>query len=114
MDALEAKLPAEKVIRVRLPGFKDIGKLYTQSPDRFRERIEKLRAEALARPPAWRELFKARNQMEEGDIRFLIRDFLPEGVCMIGALSGSGKTWFCLSMAKAQTEGYLMVRQITL
>ena len=60
---------------------------------------------AKIRPQAWRDQFKTHDQMEQGDLRFLINDFLPEGICFLGALSGSGKTWFALSMAKALTTG---------
>ncbi len=38
-------------------------------------------------------------------MKFLISEFMPEGVTLLGALSGSGKTWFCLSMAKAIATG---------
>ncbi len=51
-------------------------------------------------------MYKGESQMATGDAKFLITDFLPdEGVSFFGALSGSGKTWFCLSMAKALTTG---------
>jgi hypothetical protein len=43
--------------------------------------------------------------MEQGDVRFLIEQILPEGVTFIGALAGVGKTWFALSIAKALTSG---------
>jgi replicative DNA helicase len=69
------------------------------------ETFRDLASTANIRPLAWLDHFKIYEQMEQGDMRFLIKDFLPEGVCFIGALSGSGKTWFALSMAKALTTG---------
>ncbi len=57
-------------------------------------------------PPAdWRQKFHTVDELPDGDIRFLIGNVLPEGVSFIGALSGVGKTWFCLSMARALTTG---------
>ena len=53
----------------------------------------------------WRKKFHTVDELPDGDIRFLIENVLPEGVSFIGALSGAGKTWFCLSMARALTTG---------
>jgi len=53
----------------------------------------------------WRTQFHTVDELPDGDIRFLIDNVLPEGVSFIGALSGVGKTWFCLSMARALTTG---------
>jgi hypothetical protein len=55
--------------------------------------------------PEWRKLFKSPSEMEQGPIKFLVKDFLPEGICFIGGLSGCGKTWFALSLAKALCAG---------
>ncbi len=111
-DAFEKILPAHQVYRLEWTyggktstDPKDVGELYAQSVDGFYEKIASLTAEAQNRPPAWRRVFKSYSEMESGDIRFLIKDFLPEGVTFIGALSGSGKTWFALAMAKALTTG---------
>lgn len=60
---------------------------------------------AFAAPVDWRTRFHRVDELPDGDIRFLIDDVLPEGVAFIGALSGAGKTWFCLSMARALTTG---------
>lgn len=56
-------------------------------------------------PLLWRETFHTVDELPDGDIEFLIEDVLPTGVCFVGALSGTGKTWFCLSMARALTTG---------
>ncbi len=56
-------------------------------------------------PVDWRKKFHTVDELPDGDIRFLIEDILPEGVAFIGALSGAGKTWLCLSMARALTTG---------
>ena len=54
---------------------------------------------------AWRDLFKRRGEMDQSPMKFPIKNFLPEGITFIGALPGSGKTWLCLSMAKALCTG---------
>jgi hypothetical protein len=60
--------------------------------------------ETRAEQPAhWRENFKAVGELEKGNVRMLIRGFLPEGTTFIGGLPGEGKTLFALSIAKALT-----------
>lgn len=56
-------------------------------------------------PVDWRQKFHTVDELPDGEIRFLIDRVLPEGVGFVGALSGAGKTWFCLSMARALTTG---------
>lgn len=56
-------------------------------------------------PVDWRQKFHTVDELPDGDIHFLIENVLPEGVAFVGALSGAGKTWFCLSMARALTTG---------
>jgi 5S rRNA maturation endonuclease (ribonuclease M5) len=111
-SAFEKKLPQYKTFRVTWTWAgkgsddpKDVGELYTQEPASFLERILKLKDKAQNRLPAWRALFKSPSEMDSGDLQFLIDGFLPEGVTFLGALSGSGKTWFSLSMAKALVSG---------
>jgi hypothetical protein len=53
----------------------------------------------------WRDKFHTVEELPDGDIEFLIEQTLPKGVAFIGALSGAGKTWFCLSLARALTTG---------
>ena len=53
----------------------------------------------------WRAKFHTVDELPDGDIEFLIEDTLPKGVAFVGALSGAGKTWFCLSLARALTTG---------
>jgi hypothetical protein len=114
--AFEAALPSYKTFRVKWPyekatedlpksGHKDIGELYAVAPDSFSGLLTTLRDEAVNRPPAWRQAFRSLDELEQGDMQFLIDRILPEGVTFIGALSGAGKTWFALSMAKALTTG---------
>jgi len=69
-------------------------------------------AEALKRsakqPPLmrpWRELFHTPSELDPGDVIEYVRGILPEGITFIGALPGVGKTWFCLSLAKALVTG---------
>lgn len=117
--AFAAEFPAYKLFRVTWPFHgkdagdpKDVGELYAKFrganeviSDAFTGFFQQLRQQALDRPPEWRRLFKSRSEMEGGPIRFLIEKFLPEGVCIIAALSASGKTWLALSIAKALTTG---------
>jgi hypothetical protein len=58
-----------------------------------------------AAPLDWRSRFHTVSELADGDISWLIENALPEGVAFVGALSGAGKTWFCLSMARALTTG---------
>jgi len=53
----------------------------------------------------WRKQFVTVGQLQTGGVRMLVEGFLPEGISMLGALSGVGKTWFGLSLAKALTTG---------
>jgi AAA domain/Bifunctional DNA primase/polymerase, N-terminal/Primase C terminal 1 (PriCT-1) len=59
---------------------------------------------APPQPVDWRENFKTVGELEKGDVRMLIRGFLPEGTTFIGGLPGEGKTLFALSIAKALTS----------
>lgn len=58
-----------------------------------------------ARWATWQEAFHTVAELPEGDIVFLIDRIMPEGVNFTGALSGVGKTWFSLSMARALATG---------
>jgi hypothetical protein len=60
---------------------------------------------APAAPLDWRSKFHTVSELADGDIEWLIENALPKGVIFVGALSGAGKTWFCLSMARALTTG---------
>jgi hypothetical protein len=62
-------------------------------------------AEQEASVSNWRDHFKSVGQLQDGDVRMILADFLPEGINFIGALSGHGKTLFALSMAKSFTTG---------
>jgi hypothetical protein len=59
----------------------------------------------------WRSKFKSVGELEEGEPRMLIRNFLPEGTIFIGGLAGEGKTLLGLSIAKALTTGKNFLNQ---
>jgi len=59
----------------------------------------------------WRSMFKSVGELEDGEPRMLIRNFLPEGTIFIGALAGEGKTLLGLSIAKALTTGKNFLNQ---
>ena len=77
----------------------DLVKKDTRPPSGPQDKAEN--ADALN----WRSSFKSYSEMEPGEPQFLIKNFLPYGVTFVGGLPGSGKTWLCLSMAKALTTG---------
>lgn len=59
-----------------------------------------------ANPPKWRAFFKSLDQMQQGEPRFLISNFLPEGgATFLAGLSGAGKTWLALSIVKSLVTG---------
>jgi len=82
---------------------KDIGDVYKKDPAKFETRLEELRKHALR--PAYLQVLKRLSELDGGDPVMVIEQTLIEGTTMIGALSGAGKTWFALSMAKAITNG---------
>lgn len=55
-------------------------------------------------PTDWNTCFKAVKELEAGDVRMMINNFLPEGTTFVGALPGEGKTFLGLSIAKALTR----------
>src|SRR5437016_1120044 len=101
----EEALAAVKPLRIIPPGVKDLGELYASSPAEFPARLESLKLEAINRPPLWRTKFHTPEELPEGEIEMLIEGVLPKGVNFVGALSGVGKTWWCLSQARALTTG---------
>jgi hypothetical protein len=56
-------------------------------------------------PTKWTQKLHTVEELPCGEPKFLIEGILPEGVTFTGALSGEGKTWFCISMALALTTG---------
>jgi hypothetical protein len=57
------------------------------------------------KPVVWRERFHTISELQQGQPKMYIDRILPEGISCIGSLSGVGKTWFALSMAKALNTG---------
>jgi hypothetical protein len=53
----------------------------------------------------WRQHLRSVTELEKGEIKMLVKGFLPEGTTFIGGLPGEGKTWLALSIAKALTSG---------
>ena len=94
---LAEELGLETAIGIK-PPTKDLGDLYAQNPGAFAEKLSALRGEAV---PLWQFGFRSVAQLEQGEIRMIIKGISPEGNNMLGAASGVGKTWFQLSQAKA-------------
>lgn len=55
--------------------------------------------------PTWRGKFKVPTSMDKNEVKFLIDSFLPVGTGFVAGLSGHGKTWFALSIAKSLFHG---------
>jgi hypothetical protein len=53
----------------------------------------------------WKNQFHSVDQLKEGGVIFLIDKILPPGITFIGGKSGTGKTWFALSMSRALIHG---------
>lgn len=53
----------------------------------------------------WKKKFHTVGQLEKGDVRVYIDQILPEGICVIGSLSGVAKSWIGISMSKALVSG---------
>ena len=107
--AWSKQLPEYKTFRVRWQfrgkdsgDAKDVGDLYKQDPAGFYDKLLGLAETAVKNPP-WRSAFLTGSQLADGEIKMLIKGILPEGVTFLGSLSGVGKTWLALSMAKALT-----------
>lgn len=55
--------------------------------------------------PDWRKFFHTISELDQGEVKQLVKGFIPEGVTFLGSLSGVGKTWLALSLARALTTG---------
>lgn len=61
---------------------------------------------AVMSTPSWRNEFRRLSELDKGPVPMLIEHVLPaEGITLIGSLSGVGKTWIALLMAKALRTG---------
>lgn len=105
-DAFVRALRKYNVHRVTWPyvkgesGAKDLGELYEQNPADFRERLLSL-CEAAKLSAPYLKAFRSPDQLSSEPIDFLVEGLIPEGVTMLGARAGTGKTWFALSLAKS-------------
>jgi hypothetical protein len=101
MNQIAAQLPRERVFRLALPGFKDIGELWQSDPDAFETNFHRMVH------AQWRGMFHSLADFENAPpISFAIKDFLQnDGATLIGGLSAHGKTLIMLSMAKALLVG---------
>ena len=61
----------------------------------------------------WKQLFKQPCNMDTRGTKFLIQNLLDEGITILGGLSGHGKTWFALSLAKALHSGQKFLNHFT-
>ena len=63
----------------------------------------------------WRKFFHTISELDQGEMKQLVKGFLPEGVTFLGSLSGVGKTWLALSLARALAlqKPFLGVYEVT-
>lgn len=60
---------------------------------------------AIVQVPSWDEGYVGVDDLQTGEVRMLIKNFLAEGCTIIGALPGEAKTQMGLSITKALTTG---------
>jgi RepB DNA-primase from phage plasmid/AAA domain len=88
------------------------GDLFKQgkSAEEINAIIQKMVSDAAVKKESeWRNSFRSVGELDSGEIRMLINNFMPEGTNFIGGLPGGGKTWLALSMVKALTTGRLFL-----
>jgi len=112
VDDITRDFPSGKAVAVKLP-VKDasdlhlanlIGKELGSDITFGDELVEAIRS-AVPKTDDWRQYFHTVSELDEGELKLLVKGFLPEGVTFLGSLSGVGKTWLGLSLAKALTTG---------
>jgi DNA primase len=110
MDALQDKLPAEKVIRVRLPGFKDITDIWKSNPEQFKTTLRQYLR--LARTS--REHFELDDLLTELEVRERQKDVTPylvdrliplQSITMFFGEEKSGKSLLVTYLAKCIVNG---------
>jgi hypothetical protein len=115
---IDGAVPDAGLLRVHCNRIRELAKrrllaslgeqLSSQAPNaNSRQLIESTRKllDSLQEKTPTEAAFKALSQLEQGEIRMLIDNVLPEGIVFLGGLSASAKTWFCLSLGKALTTG---------
>jgi hypothetical protein len=75
-------------------------------------RIQQLKQ--VAHTATWQQAFHTVEELTDREVVHLIDRVLPEGVAFLGGLSGTGKTWFGLSMSHAliRAENFLGVFRV--
>lgn len=115
--AFDEVLPRHKVFRIRWEfrgkdsgDPKDIGELYSQSPDRFRERIQQLKAETSI-PLLWRKAASFAS-LPEKNYEWIVPDFIPAGDATVFTGDfGSFKSYLSYFLADAVAGGNRFVER---
>ena len=110
MDALSQALPPELVSRVRLPGVKDVGELFAQSPNKFEDSLKvALRIADIRRPQfGWDDLERESEVKAGGTgvLPYLVDGLLPlDDLTMIAGREGSCKTLLAAYIGKCVANG---------
>lgn len=107
--SVSQRFPASKVIPVRIKGFKDVSDLHVFGAElggsTFMDSMVASIRDASKPTDDWRQYFHTISELDQGDVKMLVKGLLPEGVTFLGSLSGVGKTWIALSLARALTLG---------
>ena len=76
MQELGQRLPAERAIRVRMPGFKDVGEMYQSNPEKFADNLRRI----LRWARASRDFFDLEDLLTETEIRAGLEGIQPHVV----------------------------------
>lgn len=109
MDALQQRLPAEKAIRVRMPGFKDIGEFWKSDPAQFADKLRRI----LRFAQGSRDCFEWADLLDEIEIseaqgvdRYAIDKLVPcNAISMFFGEEKSGKSLLSRYMGKCVANG---------
>jgi putative DNA primase/helicase len=110
IDELQKKLPVEQVIRVRIPGFTDIGEMYAAAPEKFKTNF----THALRFARASRDPFELDDLLTEIEIRagmqgiqpHIVESIAPKNcITMLFGEEKSGKSSLATYIGKCVANG---------
>jgi len=96
-----------KVLKFAEP-VKDISALWLScngDREEFSRQWQEKTEGAITYPRSWQKVLRAPCELSQGSVRQLIEKILPEGNSMVGAASGTGKTYYMMTQAKALISG---------
>ncbi len=97
-------LPRDRTVRMRWPGAKDVGELFSQYGSAFAETIRQLCEESLI-PPLWKKAVPFAT-LSEKKFEWIVPDLIPtDGITVITGDFGSFKTYVSYFLADAVASG---------